>query len=49
MADEKETCKHSPCSCAVAVDDYCSAYCEGAGDSVELACNCGHSGCATEL
>jgi hypothetical protein len=24
---------------------YCSTYCEDAGDTVELACNCGHAGC----
>jgi hypothetical protein len=49
MADETQTCDHSICTCAVTDDDYCSPYCEAAGDSVELACNCGHPGCAAEV
>jgi hypothetical protein len=51
MAEEnRETCEHSICSCARPEDSsYCSPYCETAGDSVELACNCGHPGCAAEL
>jgi hypothetical protein len=51
MADtDRETCEHTICTCPRAEDSsYCSAYCETAGDNVELACNCGHPGCATEL
>ena len=50
MADESKTCKHSLCSCAARDDsDYCSPYCAAAGDAVELACNCGHTGCATNI
>jgi hypothetical protein len=48
--DDREKCEHSICSCTVAGDDdYCSPYCEAAGDALELACNCGHPGCATAL
>ncbi|HVG19155.1 MAG TPA: hypothetical protein VNI02_08880 [Blastocatellia bacterium] len=49
--DDRETCDHSICNCTVTDDDsdYCSAYCETAGDSTELACNCGHPGCAAAL
>jgi hypothetical protein len=28
---------------------YCSTYCHDARDTLELACNCGHPGCAGEL
>jgi len=50
MADERNTCDHPGCNCAATGDsDYCSPYCQTAGDSVELACNCGHEGCAASL
>jgi hypothetical protein len=51
MADtDREKCEHSICSCLQDEgSDYCSPYCETAGGSVELACNCGHPGCAAEL
>ena len=52
MADENKTCDHHVCSCAVNGDsDYCSPYCKTASDVVdaEVACNCGHPGCAAEL
>ncbi|HYP26201.1 MAG TPA: hypothetical protein VE262_05750 [Blastocatellia bacterium] len=43
-------CAHEICTCSKADDSaYCSVYCETAGDTVELACDCGHPGCATEL
>ena len=53
MADkDAKKCEHNICSCATTDDsDYCGTYCETAGNSkvLELACNCGHPGCATEL
>lgn len=51
MAEEnRETCEHPSCNCVQAEDSsYCSPYCQTAGDSVELACNCGHPGCSGEL
>jgi len=50
MADERKTCDHKLCSCAVTDDsDYCSPYCEAASKVTELACNCGHAGCATNI
>ena len=51
MADEgREKCEHVGCNCLQADDsDYCSVYCETAGDSVELVCDCGHKGCSGEL
>ena len=51
VADEK-VCKHDLCNCRVkGNDDYCSAYCEGAGeaDITDLACECGHPGCIGDL
>ncbi len=41
-------CEHVGCNCAVGDDsDYCSPYCETAGDTdtVEIACECHHAGC----
>lgn len=52
MADDIDvkTCEHELCSCVVRGDsDYCSPYCEGAGDTTEIACNCGHPGCRGEV
>ncbi len=37
-------CSHPACNCHTA-DAYCSTHCEDAGDSLELACDCGHPGC----
>lgn len=48
MADDRKTCDHPGCSCAASDDsDFCSVYCESAGEMTELACNCGHAGCVT--
>ncbi|MCU1275418.1 MAG: hypothetical protein JWO48_2849 [Bryobacterales bacterium] len=45
MATRKK-CAHPSCTCQAEEDSkYCSPYCEAAGDTIELACNCGHSGC----
>ncbi len=46
MADENETCKNAPCSCAATEDSkYCSAGCEGTGETIQLDCDCGHPEC----
>lgn len=48
MAEDVEKCEHGACKCASDEDsDYCSAYCEGAGESdiTELKCECGHPAC----
>jgi hypothetical protein len=52
MAEEKErkTCKHPACSCPVeGDDDYCSATCQGAGETLQIDCDCGHEGCAGDF
>ncbi len=48
MADDKDKrCAHPGCNCPRSKDsDYCSPSCEGAGDTAEITCNCGHSDCA---
>jgi len=47
MPKSNEQCAHPACRCNVGEDGkYCSPYCKDAGDSVEIACNCGHAGCA---
>ncbi len=39
-------CANAPCDCA-ATDgsEYCSAYCEGAEESTDVVCHCGHAEC----
>ena len=45
-----EKCAHPACNCpAPQGEKYCSGYCHDAGDLTELACNCGHAGCAEEM
>ncbi len=45
-----QKCAHPACNCAAPKDSkYCSQYCNDASDTTELACNCGHPGCAEEL
>ena len=49
MADEldENKCDHPACNCVVGDDDdYCSEYCENAGDITEIACGCEHPGCS---
>src|SRR5712691_2835458 len=49
MAKERK-CGHPACNCtALNGDKYCSPYCHDAGKLTELACNCGHEGCAEEM
>ena len=44
-----ELCAHTGCNCTHAAGSkYCSPYCEAAGSTLELACNCGHPGCGVE-
>lgn len=45
MATRKK-CAHPSCKFQAEEDSkYCSPYCEAAGDTIEIACNCGHSDC----
>jgi hypothetical protein len=44
---ETKKCAHPSCPCTVAPDNtYCSTYCEGAAETVDIVCSCGHPGCA---
>jgi hypothetical protein len=46
MADDKNKCKNPTCTCAPQPGGkYCSASCEGTGDTIELDCDCGHDEC----
>ena len=48
MDGENNKCGHDSCVCAVADDqDYCSTFCEnaGEGDITVIKCDCGHPGC----
>lgn len=43
-------CANPPCDCIAADGSkYCSAYCEGAGEHIEVVCRCGHPGCAGDV
>jgi len=43
-------CEHPACNCpAPKGEKYCSTYCHDAGNLTELACNCGHRGCAEQM
>jgi hypothetical protein len=47
MANEGKKCAHPACNCTVQGNNkYCSSYCEAASDMPDMACNCGHAGCA---
>ena len=44
-----DLCAHRGCHCARREGSkYCSQYCQDAGDTLELACNCQHPGCGVE-
>jgi hypothetical protein len=43
---ETKKCAHLPCECATSESNYCSSYCETAGEIVEAACGCQHAACA---
>lgn len=54
IADHKSDnqCAQALCSCTVAEDaQYCSPQCSASGesDTVTIACECGHPGCAAEI
>jgi len=43
-------CTDPACNCpAPDGEKYCSTYCHDAGQLTELACNCGHGGCAEAM
>ncbi|HEX5707643.1 MAG TPA: hypothetical protein VFX96_10130 [Pyrinomonadaceae bacterium] len=47
MADDTKRCAHPGCNCPPDDDEkYCSAYCEGAGDTADINCRCGCPTCA---
>jgi len=48
MSEKSEAlCAHPACNCMVPEGEkYCSAYCEDAGHTTEISCNCGHAGCS---
>jgi alpha-L-arabinofuranosidase len=49
MAQSEKKCAHPACTCMVDTGTkYCSQYCKDAGSTMEIACNCGHAGCAME-
>ena len=47
--DQKDQCKNPACSCAASDGKYCSAACEGAGDTVQIDCDCGHKECSGDF
>ena len=44
---QKGMCAHPSCNCLVKEGEkYCSQYCDDAGDTIEISCNCEHPGCS---
>jgi hypothetical protein len=43
---ETQKCAHPPCECAASESNYCSSYCETAGEIEGAACGCQHAACA---
>ena len=42
-------CAHPACGCLTIKDSkYCSQSCQEAADLTEIACQCGHPGCAAQ-
>jgi hypothetical protein len=45
---QQEKCAHPSCACPAATDSrYCGAYCEGARETSEINCSCGHPNCSS--
>lgn len=50
MADERKTCAHAACDCpADEGSKYCSAYCEGKGNTTTIDCDCGCPSCGSNI
>lgn len=46
---ETKKCARPGCECdAREGSKFCGAYCEGAGDTLEVMCACGHAGCTSQ-
>lgn len=48
MNESKNKCAHELCRCPASDGKYCSTYCATAKGTAEIACGCGHPGCATK-
>jgi hypothetical protein len=47
MDSKSKKCAHPACTCPVEKGQkYCSQYCQDAGGTMEISCNCGHAGCS---
>jgi hypothetical protein len=50
MAEERPKCAHASCTCpADEGSKYCSAYCEGKGQTVTIDCDCGCPTCDSNI
>jgi hypothetical protein len=50
MMAETKKCGNPPCDCVPdGGEEYCSAYCEGAEDSTDVVCHCGHAACEGDV
>jgi hypothetical protein len=44
--DGQSKCAHEPCTCPPREGSkYCSDYCETAGETTHIKCDCGHPAC----
>lgn len=50
MNPNNQKCAHPSCGCpAVKDSDYCSTFCEGQGETLDILCGCGHMGCSEAI
>jgi len=45
--ENTKKCAHPSCACQVATEiEYCSTFCSGQADTLDIVCSCGHKACA---
>ncbi len=50
MNESNDKCAHPSCQCrAMTGSNFCSTFCEGQGETLDILCGCGHNGCAEAL
>jgi hypothetical protein len=49
-AAKTKKCGNAPCTCSPTDgSEYCSAYCEGAEEGIDVVCHCGHTSCEGDV
>ena len=46
--ENTKKCAHPSCVCQVKADiEFCSTFCSGQADTLDIVCSCGHAACST--